>query len=107
MVGLLFETTTLDGLRAASLPIFYGGALSVGVAYTLQIVGQRRAHPAHAAILLSLESVFAAFGGWLVLGEVMRARSLLGCALMLGGMLLSQLYGYFAKPAGRPLEAEA
>jgi drug/metabolite transporter (DMT)-like permease len=107
MVGLLFETTTLDGLYAASLPIFYGGALSVGVAYTLQIVGQQRAHPAHAAILLSLESVFAALGGWLVLGEVMSARSLLGCALMLGGMLLSQLYGYFAKPAGRPLEAEA
>jgi drug/metabolite transporter (DMT)-like permease len=79
----------------------------VGVAYTLQIVGQQRAHPAHAAILLSLESVFAALGGWLVLGEVMSARSLLGCALMLGGMLLSQLYGYFAKPAGRPLEAEA
>lgn len=107
VVGLLFETTTLDGLRAASLPIFYGGALSVGVAYTLQIVGQRRAHPAHAAILLSLESVFAALGGWLVLGEVMGARSLIGCALMLGGMLLSQLYGFFAKPAGRPLEADA
>jgi drug/metabolite transporter (DMT)-like permease len=107
VVGLLIETTTLDGLYAASLPIFYGGALSVGVAYTLQIVGQRHAHPAHAAILLSLEAVFAALGGWLVLGEVMSARSLLGCALMLGGMLLSQLYGFFAKPAGRALEADA
>jgi drug/metabolite transporter (DMT)-like permease len=107
VVGLLVETTTLDGLYAASLPIFYGGALSVGVAYTLQIVGQRHAHPAHAAILLSLEAVFAALGGWLVLGEVMSARSLLGCALMLGGMLLSQLYGILAKPARRPLEADA
>jgi drug/metabolite transporter (DMT)-like permease len=107
VVGLLMETTTQDGLYAASLPIFYGGALSVGVAYTLQIVGQRHAHPAHAAILLSLEAVFAALGGWLVLGEVMSARSLLGCALMLGGMLLSQLYGFFAKPAGRALEADA
>ncbi|MEJ2639527.1 MAG: DMT family transporter [Desulfosarcinaceae bacterium] len=107
IVGLLFETTTLDGLYAASLPILYGGAFSVGVAYTLQIVGQRHAHPAHAAILLSLESVFAALGGWLVLGEGMSARSMLGCALMLGGMLLSQLYGFFIKTAGRPLEVDA
>jgi drug/metabolite transporter (DMT)-like permease len=106
-VGLLTETTTLAGLKAASLPIFYGGALSVGVAYTLQIVGQRHAHPAHAAILLSLESVFAALGGWLILGEVMSIRSLLGCALMLGGMLLSQLYGFFIQPAKQPLKADA
>jgi drug/metabolite transporter (DMT)-like permease len=76
------------------------------VAYTLQIVGQRHAHPAHAAILLSLESVFAALGGWMVLGEVMTMRGLLGCALMLGGMLMSQLYGFLARPAGQPLQAD-
>jgi drug/metabolite transporter (DMT)-like permease len=103
VVGLVIETTTLAGLWAATLPILYGGVLSVGVAYTLQIVGQRHAHPAHAAILLSLESVFAALGGWLVLGEVMTSRSLLGCGLMLAGMFMSQLYGFFAKPAGQPL----
>ncbi len=106
LVGLMVETTTLAGLWSAALPILYGGALSVGVAYTLQIVGQRHAHPAHAAILLSLESVFAALGGWLVLGEVMSMRGMLGCALMLGGMLMSQLYGFFAKPTAAPLGAD-
>lgn len=106
VVGLLVETTTLAALWDAALPIFYGGALSVGVGYTLQIVGQRYAHPAHAAILLSLESVFAALGGWMVLGEVMTLRSLMGCALMLAGMLMSQLYGYFVKSAGQPLRAD-
>jgi drug/metabolite transporter (DMT)-like permease len=106
LVGLLIETTTLADLWDAALPILYGGALSVGVAYTLQIVGQRHAHPAHAAILLSLESVFAALGGWMVLGEVMTMRGILGCALMLGGMLISQLYGFLAKPARQPLRAD-
>jgi drug/metabolite transporter (DMT)-like permease len=106
LVGLVVETTTLAGLWAAALPILYGGALSVGVAYTLQIVGQRHAHPAHAAILLSLESVFAALGGWMILGEVMTPRGMLGCGLMLAGMLISQLYGFLAKPAGQPLGAD-
>ena len=106
LTGLAIETTTLAGIWAAALPILYGGALSVGVAYTLQIVAQRNAHPAHAAILLSLESVFAAIGGWLVLGEVMSFRGMLGCALMLGGMLLSQLYGMWVKPVGRPVGAD-
>jgi len=87
------ETVSLAGLAAAALPILYGGALSVGVAYTLQVVAQSHSHPAHAAILLSLESVFAAVGGWLILGEMMSPRGLVGCLLMLAGMLLSQLYG--------------
>lgn len=95
--AVLFETITMDGLINAALPIFYGGALSVGIAYTLQVVAQKNAHPAHAAILLSLESVFAAVGGWLVLGEMMSMRSLSGCALMLVGMLISQLYVFMAK----------
>jgi len=87
------ETISVAGIMAAALPIFYGGALSVGVAYTLQVVAQRHAHPAHAAILLCLEGVFAAVGGWVVLGEVMSVRGMGGCVLMFGGMLLSQLYG--------------
>ena len=58
----------------------------------LQVVVQRRAHPAHAAILLSLESPFAALGGWLLLGELLSGRALIGCGLMLAGMLLSQLW---------------
>ena len=91
--AVVYETITVDGIVAAALPILYGGALSVGVAYTLQVVAQRKAHPAHAAILLSLEAVFAAIGGWIVLGETLTARGLLGCTLMLTGMLLSQLWG--------------
>ncbi|MDZ7598662.1 MAG: DMT family transporter [Desulfobacterales bacterium] len=88
------ETMTLQGLMGAALPILYGGLLSVGVAYTLQVVAQRDARPAHAAIILSLESVFAALGGWLLLGELLSARALAGCSLMMAGMLLSQLHAF-------------
>jgi drug/metabolite transporter (DMT)-like permease len=88
-----FETITTAGIVGAALPILYGGGLSVGVAYTLQVIAQKNAHPAHAAILLSLEAVFAAIGGWIVLGETLTGRGVLGCSLMLAGMLLSQLWG--------------
>ena len=84
------EVTTVAGLRGAAVPILYGGVLSVGVAFTLQVAAQRRAPPAHAAILLSLETVFAVLGGWLILGEVLGPRALTGCALMLAGILWSQ-----------------
>jgi drug/metabolite transporter (DMT)-like permease len=90
--AFLMEDIVLNALFQAAIPIFYGGVLSVGVAYTLQVVAQRDAHPAHAAIIFSLESVFAALGGWLILNEVLSFRGLVGCALMLAGMLLSQLY---------------
>jgi len=86
-----FQRMTAPGLRAAAWPILYAGLLSTGVAYTLQVVAQRRAPPAHAAIILSLEAVFAALGGWLLLSEVLSRRELFGCLLMLAGMLLSQI----------------
>ena len=89
--ALLFEEIELAGILDATLPILYGGLLSVGVAYTLQIIAQRKAPPAHAAIILSLETVFAALGGWLVLGEVLPVRGLAGCALMLLGIIVSQI----------------
>ena len=85
------ETVTLQGIVAAALPILYGGLFSVGIAYTLQIVAQRHAHPAHTAILLSLEGTFAALGGWMLIGEELSPRALLGAGLMLAGMLCSQL----------------
>ena len=75
----------------AAVPILYAGVLSVGIAYTLQVVAQKNAHPSHAAIIMSLESVFAAVGGWLVLGEKLSPRESLGCLLMFTGMILSQL----------------
>jgi len=87
-----FETVAWSRIYAAAIPILYGGVLSVGIAYTLQVVAQREAQPAHASILMSLEAVFAALGGWMILGETLNARGLMGCALMLGGMILSQLW---------------
>jgi drug/metabolite transporter (DMT)-like permease len=98
LTAFLIETVTIHSIYLAALPIVYGGALSVGVAYTLQVVAQRKAHPAHAAILMSLEAVFAALGGWLILGEMMTHRGLLGCGLMLAGMLISQLWSMVLKP---------
>ncbi len=97
LVAAAMETTTVQAIADAAIPILYGGLCSVGIGYTLQVVAQRRAHPAHAAILLSLEAVFAAVGGWWLLAEVLSARGLTGCGLMLGGMLLSQLYPLLQK----------
>ena len=91
LVAVGVEEIAWAGIQAALIPILYGGVMSVGVAYTLQVVAQREAHPAHAAILLSLEAVFAAVGGWVMLNEILSLRGLFGCALMLAGMLLSQL----------------
>lgn len=90
VAALLREHVTGAALRDALVPLLYGGLLSVGVAYTLQVIGQRNAKPAPAAMVLSLESVFAVVGGALLLGESMSARALTGCGLMLAGILLSQ-----------------
>lgn len=90
--ALVMETIRWPAMVDAAAAILYGGVLSVGVAYTLQVVAQRYANPAHAAVLLSLESVFAALGGWLILGEILSFRTACGCALMLSGMLVSQLF---------------
>jgi drug/metabolite transporter (DMT)-like permease len=85
------EPIAVDGLLRAAIPIAYAGVLSVGVAYTLQVVGQRHVDPARTGIILSLEGAFAVLGGWLILDETLTARGLAGCGLMLVGMLLSQL----------------
>ena len=94
----LLESPEPAAIGAATLPILYAGLLSVGVAYTLQVLAQRHARPAPAAVILSLESVFAAVGGWLVLGEVLALRGLVGCALMLGGVMVSQLGPVRSRP---------
>lgn len=87
--------------QQAAIPILYTGVISVGIAYTLQVVAQREAHPAHAAILMSLEAVFAALFGWLLLDETFSSRGLVGCALMLGGMLLSQLWDQLGRAGAK------
>ena len=88
--ALLTERPDLPSILAGAVPILYGGLFSVGIAFTLQVVAQGKAPPAHAAILLSLESVFAAIGGGIILGERLGARGVVGCAVMLLGMLVSQ-----------------
>ncbi len=93
IVAIVFEQDTLSlaNIALAWQPIAYAGLLSVGVAYTLQVVAQRDAPASHAAIIMSLEAVFAAIGGWWLLSEDFSDRALIGCSLMLVGMVLSQL----------------
>lgn len=90
LVAIPTEPITLSGLSGGLLPILYAGLLSTGVGYTLQVIAQQEAHPAAAAIILSLEAVFAVLGGYLFLSELLSLRDLLGCVLMLAGMLLAQ-----------------
>ncbi len=91
-IGALFlEHITWQSINDGLTPLLYSGIASVGIGYTLQVVGQRDANPTHASILMNMEAVFAALGGWWILGEVLSGRALLGCALMFVGMLLAQL----------------
>lgn len=88
---LLWEQPTLAALLAAWAPILYAGVLSSGVAYTLQVIGQRDTDPTVASLILSLESVVAALAGWLLLGERLSAREIVGCALAFAAIVLAQL----------------
>ena len=92
LLAVFFETATLKGIVHAAPAILYGGLFGVAVGFTLQVVAQQHAIASHAAIILSLEAVFAAIAGALLLGEVLALRGYLGCALMFGGMLLAQLW---------------
>jgi len=91
MVAIIFEKITLNALWQALIPILYGGIFSVGIAFTLQVIGQKYAKPSDAAIILSMEAIFASLGGLIILHENLGLQGYLGCALMLLGMLLSQL----------------
>ncbi|MBC7196963.1 MAG: DMT family transporter [Deferribacterales bacterium] len=91
IVAILFETIELNSIINAYIPIIYGGVLSVGIAYTLQVVAQRNAKPGPAAIALSMEAVFAVIGGILLLNESLDLRGYIGCGLMFLGMVISQL----------------
>jgi drug/metabolite transporter (DMT)-like permease len=102
IIALAFETIELDAILAAAIPIAYAGVASVGIAYTLQVIAQRHAPPAHAAVILSLEAVFATIGGWLLLNEWLSWRGLIGCALMMAGMLASQLTFIVGRHSHRP-----
>jgi len=91
-IPMLFtETPTWDAIWAAKLPILYAGVMSCGVAYTLQILGQKNYNPTIAVLILSLESCFSVLGGFLILDETLSARELCGCALMFVAIILAQL----------------
>ncbi|MCK5163626.1 MAG: DMT family transporter [Desulfobacula sp.] len=92
LVAIVFETFILADILKVSIPLIYGGVLSVGVAYSLQIYGQKNSPASHAAIIFSFESVVAAIGGWIILNEILSGRAIFGCTLMLAGILVSQLY---------------
>ena len=88
---VLFENPDLGNILAAWLPILYAGALSSGVGYTLQIIGQKGMNPTIASLILSLESVISVLAGMVVLGESLTSREILGCVLMFIAIILAQL----------------
>ena len=88
---LLFEQPTWANIFAAWKPILYAGAMSSGVAYTLQIIGQKGLRPTVASLIMSLESVISAISGWLLLDQALSAREIFGCVLMFGAIVLAQL----------------
>ena len=92
LIAVVIEVISWDMIVATTVPLLYAGVMSIGIGYTLQVVAQQHAHSSHAAIILSLEGAFAVLGGWLILDEQLPLRGLLGCSLMLMGMLLSQLF---------------
>lgn len=91
LVGMLgWEVVDWSAVQHAWFAIFYGGIFSAGIAFTLQIFGQKGAEPGPAAIIMSFEGVFGALSGWLLLGEVMSTAQLWGCVLMFAGVMVTQ-----------------
>ena len=86
-----FETPTVEQFRGAAVSIAYCGIMSSGVAYTLQILGQRDLNPAIASLIMCLESVFSALGGWMLLHQNLSAREVFGCVLIFAAVVLAQL----------------
>ncbi len=91
LCSFVFETPNLQNILAAWMPVCYGGILSCGVAYTLQIIGQKGMNPTVASLILSLESVVAVVAGFLILGQSMSRRELFGCLMMVLAIVSAQL----------------
>lgn len=87
----LFESPDVTQILAAWVPVLYAGVLSCGVAYTLQIVGQKGMNPTVASLILSLESVVSVIAGWIILKQALSGRELLGCGMMFAAIILVQL----------------
>ena len=87
----VFETPDPGSIMAAWAPILYAGVMSCGVAYTLQVVGQKNTDPVLASLILSLESAFSLIAGWVILGQKLSPKELGGCALVFGAIILAQV----------------
>ncbi len=87
----IFEEPVMADILKCSVPILYAGVMSCGVAYTLQIIGQKYAEPTVASIAMSLEAVFAGLAGWLLIGQAMTLREIFGCVLMFAAIITVQL----------------
>ncbi|SFG68458.1 DMT family transporter [Oribacterium sp. WCC10] len=91
VLTFLFETPSISSIWAAKITILYAGVLSSGVAFTLQIMAQRNTDPVIAPLIMSMESVFAVFFGWLILHESMTLKEMLGCIIVFTAVVLAQL----------------
>ena len=91
VMALFIEHPAWSQIRQALIPILYAGIMSSGVGYTLQIITQKNLNPTVASITMSLESVFSAVAGWIILGQALNAREIFGCVLMFAAIILAQL----------------
>ncbi len=89
---LIFEHPSVEGILEAAPAILYSGVMSCGIAYTLQVIGQKHASPVVASLLMCLESVFAAIAGWVLLHETLSGREIAGCAVMFAAIVVSQVF---------------
>jgi len=97
LLVVIFEEIDFTKIKLETLEILYAGVLSGGVAFALQLFGQRNISPAPAAIIMSLEGAFAALAAWILLNQVLGLNNIIGCSLILGGVLLSQLIPIYEK----------
>ena len=91
ITAVFTETISIHAVTDAGIPIFYGGVLSVGIAFTLQVLSQQTSPPSHAAVIMSLEMPIAALAGYFILNELLDTRDITGCILMLAGVLIVQI----------------
>lgn len=88
---LILESPKMGNMLTSWFPLVYAGVFSCGIAYTLQILGQKNVNPAVASLILSLESCFSVLSGWVILGERLSARETIGCIMMFAAIILAQL----------------
>ena len=97
ILAIIFEQPKLTNISLEFFEIFYAGVMSVGIAYTLQIIGQKRTRAAPAAIILSMEAVFAAIAAWVIISQSMSAIKIIGCILIFIGIIIAQVFPLIKK----------